>query len=300
MLDVAVCVATRRRPEGLRALLASLAAQELPPDVAVRVVVVENDDHHHPVVREIVEAADLEVDLLLEPRLGIPFARNSGVARAEGADLIAFVDDDEVAPSDWLRTHLAALDLYEADVTTGPVLPRFAHVPPRWVETSGLYDRRRWRTGHVRTEAYTGNLVCDARVLGHAPFDTSLALTGGSDTELFRRLARAGVRIIWVDEAPVWETVPPERTRLGWILRRGFRYGGDRWRRRTSTSPRPVERLIVATVAIIELLAGTAAAGASAPFSHGVAVRWLNRAARGAGMLWSILGGRFEEYRPGG
>ena len=51
--DVSVCIATYRRPEGLRRLLESLEAQALPEDFSVEIVVVDNDPPSaEPVVME--------------------------------------------------------------------------------------------------------------------------------------------------------------------------------------------------------------------------------------------------------
>lgn len=295
-MEVSVCVATRRRPAGLAELLRSLAAQDLPEDVSVRVVVVENDDEPDPEVARVLHASDLAVTHVLEPRQGIPYARNTGIAHAGAADVIAFIDDDEVAPERWLAIHLAGLAEHGADVTTGPVLPAFEHDPPGWVAASGIYDRRRWPTGCRRPQAYTGNTACRAEWLTSRtdPFDTDLALTGGSDTELFRRLSHEGARIVWIDEAPVVETVPPERTTLRWVLRRGLRYGGDRWRRSRGA---PVRRAAMLAAAMAEVVVGGVAAAVTVPLSRGLAVRFLNRGARGIGVVATAVGLRVEEYR---
>lgn len=299
VVDVAVCVATHQRPEGLGDLLESLSAQAIPPGVEFRVVVVENEAVPDPRVARVVERSDLPVELVLEPRPGIAHARNTGVTRCTPADFIAFIDDDEVAPPHWLATHLSAMDQYAADVTTGPVLPRFVAEPPGWAIPSGLFDRRRWRTGHHRREAYTGNTLCATHLLvgSEGPFDVRLATTGGEDTELFRRLTRAGARIVWVDEAPVMESIPPDRVTVLWVLRRGFRIGGDRWRRRAAQRPIPMRRAAAAVLGTTEAFIGLVAAVVAVPFSRGRAVRYLNRAARGAGLVCSAAGLDYHEYR---
>src|SRR3546814_14283746 len=42
---------------------------------------------------------------------------------------------------------------------------------------------------------------------------------------LFRDLLDAGERIVFAADAVVYDTVPPSRTRLGWLLRRWYRTG---------------------------------------------------------------------------
>ena len=42
---------------------------------------------------------------------------------------------------------------------------------------------------------------------------------------MFRRISQAGYKIIWADRAQVQDWIPPNRTTLGWVLRRSFRTG---------------------------------------------------------------------------
>src|SRR5579883_1155797 len=107
---VAVCIATFRRPEGLRRLLSELQEQTFhgePP--AVDVVVVDNDEARsaQAVCRDSPLA---RLHYVHEPRRGIPQARNRAIktARELGCGLIAFIDDDELPANDWLDQLLSA------------------------------------------------------------------------------------------------------------------------------------------------------------------------------------------------
>jgi len=48
---------------------------------------------------------------------------------------------------------------------------------------------------------------------------------GGGDLDFFTRCRNAGLTSFWVQEALITETVPEERARYGWVLRRGMRIG---------------------------------------------------------------------------
>jgi hypothetical protein len=97
-LDMTVVICTRDRPEGLRATLASLRHQT---DSGFSVLVVDNGSNP-PETASIVEKAGLSrCDYIVEPRPGLARARNRALG-AVRTDLIAWIDDDEVADADWV------------------------------------------------------------------------------------------------------------------------------------------------------------------------------------------------------
>ncbi len=56
------------------------------------------------------------------------------------------------------------------------------------------------------------------------PFAPSFG-NGGEDQDFFKRLIEGGARFLWCNEAPVHETVPPERCGRGYLLRRALLRG---------------------------------------------------------------------------
>jgi glycosyltransferase involved in cell wall biosynthesis len=101
---ISAVVCTRGRPARLRTCLRALSKQEYP---AFEVVVVDNaaaDD----VVRDLVGAGQGDpgqggppLRYVAEPRPGLSWARNAGIAAARG-EIIAFLDDDEEPDRHWL------------------------------------------------------------------------------------------------------------------------------------------------------------------------------------------------------
>ena len=59
------------------------------------------------------------------------------------------------------------------------------------------------------------------------PFSHAFALTGGSDYDFFWRCRNDGRSFAWADDAKVFETMPPARTTVGYLLRRKFRNGTE-------------------------------------------------------------------------
>ena len=224
---IAVCICTYKRPDRLPGLLQALDAQETRGRFSFSVVVCDNDARRTG-ARSVKEApARLTIRYLVEPRRNIALARNAACAAAKG-DFLAFIDDDEVPPTDWLLQLHTACRAHRSSGVLGPVLPRFVETPPAWVARSGLFDRPRWPTGTALswTHCRTGNVLLrrDALAGGEPPFRARFG-EGGEDLDFFRRQLAAGRRYIWCDEAPVHEWIPPARCTRRFLLKRALLRG---------------------------------------------------------------------------
>jgi succinoglycan biosynthesis protein ExoM len=230
-MKIAVCIITYQRPVGLARLLDGLNGLTFAgdsPDISC--VVVDNDETAsvREVCDEIRPGFRWSLQYYVEPRRGIPFARNAAIAHAgTDYDYLAFIDDDEVPDANWLDELLRVMKEYEADVVAGPVVPHFEERPPAWVIKGRFYNRYRGPTGGRLNRAFTGNIMFRRDVLEEmgAHFDERLALTGGSDSHFLRRVHGAGHKIVWADEAVATEWVPATRVGARWILQRAYRYG---------------------------------------------------------------------------
>lgn len=102
-MHIAVCVATYLRPEMLAGLLEKLSLQETGGCFSFSVTVADNDESESAriVVANAVARLPIPISYCLEPRRNISHVRNKAIANSAG-DLIAFIDDDEVPPKDWL------------------------------------------------------------------------------------------------------------------------------------------------------------------------------------------------------
>jgi succinoglycan biosynthesis protein ExoM len=302
-MRVAVCIITFRRPEGLRRALDGVAAQVFAgaaPDL--RLVVVDNDEQGS--AREVCEAARARlpwpVDYVIEPRRGIPFARNRcvEVARPQ-ADWIGFIDDDEEPAPGWLAELLRVQEQYAADVVTGPVVPRFVGEVPDWAVKGGLFNRIRFATGTRRDRAFTNNVLFRAEIFDRVRphFDERMVMTGGSDAHFSRRVHRAGYKIIWADEAVVEETFPASRVAAAWVYQRAYRIGTTTSFIARDLDPLPVALVTVAGMSLVRLGRGLALAAAGSIAGRHMRVAGLRQICYGAGMVVGLFGGRYEEYR---
>ena len=294
--SVMVAIATRDRPDGCRRVVDSVRRQQIDERVALRMVVVDNA----PLQKDLRLPTDVEV--LHEPRAGIPHARNRAVEHAlDLAEVLVFIDDDEEpADAGWLRGLLDGLDIYDADMATGPIRSLHDAASPAWACAHPVFNRPRFASGTQRPVAYTGNLAIRTDVFRRLGdwFDPLLSTTGGSDTEFTRRAVREGARIVWIDEAEVVEHVPAHRTTLRWILRRSLRIGANRIQRLRLEQRGLGAYVIYGGGASAEVVGGTVTALLVLFVGRRRAVIGLGRAARGLGTWFALVRGRgVEEYR---
>jgi cellulose synthase/poly-beta-1,6-N-acetylglucosamine synthase-like glycosyltransferase len=245
--DVTIVIPTFRRPDLLQRCLASCLAQKGLGTVAIEVLVIDNSPEGSAElsVCDVARGAAWPVRYVHEPEPGISSARNAGLRCAAG-ELIAFIDDDEVATEDWLVRLVNTQRHSKADVVFGPVLPSMpqeaagaGQSPFRdllthsaehttGVEVSSTILVPFWARG---SKAYpklgAGNFLLQRHsvTVRDVHFDPRLGRTGGEDTLYFNQLLVRGSRFVWCAEAIAWEYVPPERLALRYALLRAFRGG---------------------------------------------------------------------------
>jgi glycosyltransferase involved in cell wall biosynthesis len=226
---ISVCVCTYKRPDLLRALLLALAAQDAGEQFTYSVIVADNDrlQSARSIVLDAAAGAPSALHYCVEPRQNIALARNAAIEHASG-ELVAFIDDDEVPPPDWLLRLLTTCRSYDADGVLGPVVPRFAVQPPEWVRRGRLFDRPCPPTGtwlHWQ-QTRTGNVLLRRRIFDDDDnrFRPECG-GGGEDVDFFRRMMAKGLRFVWSADAAVEEVVPPERCTRSYLLTRALLRG---------------------------------------------------------------------------
>lgn len=303
MTTVLIGIPTFRRPDRLRALLASIAAQRLPDDIALSVFVADNDPHHRAGQALAASLSDCRwpIAAAVTDRPGIDAARNRLLdeARARGVDLLAMIDDDETASPDWLAGLIAAHRRHQADVVGGPVIYLPDAPPPAGFATSGAFAVKRHADGPIAIVTGAGNLLLDCAMLarlGWPRFAREFGRSGGEDKEYFTRLAKAGARFAWAPAALAYERVPAGRLTVAALLRRAYGVGGSDYRiDRLHGKPGAGRRHLVRSVALLAA-APVLAPGLLLPASR----LWLlRRFARAAGRLAAARGQRFAAYGTG-
>lgn len=227
---ISVCVCTFQRPTLLGNLLEALAVQVTDASFGFDVVVVDNDvsQSSKDVVRGFASRAPIAVSYDCEPERNISLTRNRAIQNATG-NLVAFIDDDECPGREWLRDLLRTFRDYGADGVLAPVIPEFPPEAPRWLRDGRVFHRRRYATGSRigSGDARTGNVLLERSLFvdGQTWFDPAFGRTGGEDSDFFSRQFRQGRVFVWCDEAVAYETVPPERWKAAFHIKRLWRSG---------------------------------------------------------------------------
>lgn len=237
-MDASIIVCTYNRAESLRDTLRALHAQEEAGMRQWEVIIVDNNSKGH--TRHVVEEFQRDWPLLryeFEQEQGLSYARNHGIATARGAVLL-FTDDDVLPEPDWLETTLAGLEKYSADACGGYIAPIWEKQPPKWL-TERFYGFLAVRTERADDYPITpadhppfgANMTIKKAVFAQVGlFDTSRGrkgkvLASGEDSEMFKRILAAGLKVVFLGQSHVHHKV--EAFRLTKVYLR-------RWRLQTS------------------------------------------------------------------
>jgi succinoglycan biosynthesis protein ExoM len=221
-IDVLICTYQRA---SLDDCLASVFAQKLPDEVIINVIVADNapTKSAQKCVFEHGKSSNISVKYVHAPAGNISIARNACLDQATG-DFVAFLDDDETAPTDWLA--LLWQGMVGSDVAFGPVLARYPSNAPTWITGNDFHTTTLSPTGVINT-GYAGNVMMRWRDMPWATqrFDLALGTTGGEDTDFFNRLYHLGAKLSFNPHAIVHEPVTNSRLKLRWLAMRRYRSG---------------------------------------------------------------------------
>lgn len=228
---VAVGVCTFQRLT-LADTLRTLEAQVLPDGLRLSIIVIDNDTR--PTARDTADRFETqsrhEIIYRHAPSGNISIARNAALEEAErrGLRFFAFIDDDELAPRNWLGALITRLMQGDADVVVGPVRGIYPPDAPRWMQRLRIHDTYPELGPDGRPIAgHSCNVIMDlgsTSLIGRR-FDLERGVSGGEDTAFFNDAKEDGARLAFAPLAPLDEPVTPSRTQLYWLLKRRFRMG---------------------------------------------------------------------------
>lgn len=299
---VAVCICTYRRQKLLRKTLDGVAKLTFRKVAApqLEVVVVDTPDESGS-AREVCESVSMPwpIKYVIEPRRGLTYARNRAIAEASSVDFVGLIDDDEIPSPQWLDEHLWAQAEFRADVVSGPALPEYAPEVSEWVKDGGFFDRQVMATGAQRRACPTNNVLVGTHVFERVPkFDDAFALSGAEDSDFFLRVSKAGYRIVWSQEAAVFESVSAKRATVAWILRREYQTGNGWIFAEATLDNRLRTRIVRLAKAGGHVFIGSAnAIWRSVLLDRAAVLRYLRRVSLGIGMLSALAGHRFLAYQ---
>ncbi len=236
---ISVVLCTRNRAELFDKAMASVVAQDFPKS-AYEIIVVDNgsSDHTRGVAHRY--EAEANVRYLLEERVGLCVARNTGW-RAASAAYVALFDDDAVARPGWLAAIADAFARYAGDVGVigGRVEPIWLAPRPDWLadELAGALTIIDWgpeekEIPDLRREWLVGaNMACPKAVIaevgGFHPWLDRVGnnLLSSGDVHLEMEIVRRGYRCVYVPAMAIAHLAPPSRLTQAWFAKRFYWQG---------------------------------------------------------------------------
>ncbi len=237
MPQIAAIICTHNRDNYLGAAIDSLLAQEY-DDFEVLVVDNGSTDRTKAVVES--RLSNPQLKYIYEPVLGLSVARNTG-AKETTSPILAYLDDDAEASSQWLRVLLDAYNNTEKVAIAGGKVTLIwpdGITPPSWISLNmaaglGAYDLG-------ESVVYIDNPNLTPRGLNYSMRRTFLEQIGGFDANLGRvgkkllsneelymtELAlKNGWQVAYLPDALAAHNVAPERVKPDWFLRRSWWQG---------------------------------------------------------------------------
>ncbi len=179
----------------------------------------------------------LEFRYIEAGKQGLSEARNLAIAQCQ-TDVLLYLDVDAVAAPDWASQLRRSLTESGAVVTGGRIVPRW-HRRPLLASRSRLVCEQYSLLDlgpdvHEASRVVGANFgINRARIGEDAFFDESLGrrdglLLGGEESDLCRRVASRGLKILYNGAAVVEHQILPERMTYRWLTRRFYFAGLNR------------------------------------------------------------------------
>ena len=225
-MDVSIVISTYNRcrllEEALQALLSQTHAHL---DFEVLVVDNNSSDQTRPLVQSLAAQNPERVKYFFEPKQGLSYGRNTGIANAK-ASIIAFTDDDVRVTRDWVYQIKTGFEANpDIDFLGGKVVPRWRTAPPSWLTAAHWAPLALLDYGDERFFVDSGKQLCliganfafrrrAFEKVGLFKTDFQRVKNGiGSleDHEMLLRLWRANRRGLYLPELVVTAEIEPER-----------------------------------------------------------------------------------------
>ncbi len=219
-MRIDIILATYNRAALLPRAIEAFLAARVPAGVSARLLIADNNssDGTRETVAPYVERSAGRVAYLFEGKQGRHHALNAGIA-ASSADVVGFVDDDEVMDPGWIEVVTRELGLPGLDFIGGPYVPNWlagcpAWVPDGFVGVTGIFEYGTtsfpYGTPECPTHLLGGNAAVRRSVLERVgPYSDRYPFA--EDLEMYRRMLAAGFRGAYVPDLIIHHDIPARR-----------------------------------------------------------------------------------------
>jgi len=231
--SVAVSLCTCKRPKLLKKALASIEKINIPENLKIEILVVDNDVEKsaEQIVLEHQKCSNYVIHYSVEPKRGLSYARNKVLAEAAklGVSHILFFDDDEQLDINCLKSHVDFYNENEnAYVVSGPVVNTFLADIPNYVKKNIVFKSNTSKQHkQIRQTCATGNVFFPLSVFTEygIKFSEEYVFMGGEDGDFFNQVSKLGFTIVWNSNAIIYEEIPQARTTIGYLMKKCY-YNG--------------------------------------------------------------------------
>lgn len=244
---ISIVVCTHNRADSLRSAVASLYDLETHGKFEYEIIVVDNasTDDTPAVIASAAQNCPHPVRGVYEARKGISAARNRGVSEAAG-EWIAFFDDDQLAEKQWLAALFELAEAQQVVGVGGPVRLLLPEECDRKLANACrmLLGESDWSDEPIPYDDHrtpgAGNLMLRREVFDRIGFFDEAVGNRGEDTDLYRRMQRAGLSVWYAPRAVILHVIPAARLEERYLFALGRRMGEGVARYEAGYRSRPI------------------------------------------------------------
>ena len=224
-MKLSIIISTYNNAQSLVRTLASVAEQEAEKSMWECVVVNNaSTDNTEALFQEFAsQHQELNLRLVNEPKQGLSYARNCGIAESKG-DILVFIDDDETVNREFVSAYIDIFDNHGAFVGAGAVVPRYDSARPKWMSyytekmiANPINLGNEVVTITSKTTPAGGNMAFNREIFNlYGGFNTALgrkgeALLGGEENDMFDRVRSLGERVFYAPNAVVYHHIADKK-----------------------------------------------------------------------------------------
>jgi glycosyltransferase involved in cell wall biosynthesis len=238
---VSVAIPTHNRPTFVREALLSVMDQV--SRASYEILVLDNGSNPNLCkdVTNIAYHSSVVVRYIAVPEVGLHHCRHVGARLAEG-EILAYLDDDIIAPPSWLEAMLKPFSDANVACVGGRIVPRWEAEPPDWLSQFGgnggpnlsLLDlgtktrQLSWPlTVYGCNMSVRRSVLCEVGGFHPDAFADRrmIWLRGDGETGLQRKIYQAGYAVVYEPRAWLYHRVPPMRLKPSYFYWRRFIQG---------------------------------------------------------------------------
>ena len=245
-MTISVIIPTRNREMSLKRALDSILSLGV-PNSSYEILVIDNGstDETKKVILSFVDKME-NLKYINEPKLGLHNARHTGLLKSSN-ECLAFVDDDIVASSSWMKGILKTFSEANADMVGGNCLPKTDIECPSWINelwelsSNGIYKSLGALSIFEVLKpieklnpflVYGCNFSIRKKVLldagGFHPDGvppSSIFFRGDGETYVSSYVKNNDLKCIFSPEATIYHCIPNSRLSIDYFIERAYRQG---------------------------------------------------------------------------